>query len=70
MFPIEVQENTAGLLKGELRLGQKLDFNKRSLYQFRLTASDGEHKSSVQVLVRIRDVQNTPPGKTLRFYEL
>ncbi|XP_021944400.1 cadherin-87A [Folsomia candida] len=61
IFPVVVQETTAGLLKGEVRLGQALDFNKRSLYQFKLTASDGEHKSSVEILLRIRDVQNTPP---------
>jgi hypothetical protein len=39
MFPLEVKEATAGELKGELRLGKKLDFNKRALYQFQLTAT-------------------------------
>jgi hypothetical protein len=39
VFPIDVKEATAGLLKAEMRLGKKLDYNKRSLYQFMLTAS-------------------------------
>ncbi|CAL8113890.1 unnamed protein product [Orchesella dallaii] len=61
VFHIDVKEATAGVLRGEMRLAKKLDYNKRSMYQFVLSASDGEHNSKVGVLIRIKDVQNTPP---------
>lgn len=39
VFHIEMKEATAGVLHAEMRLAKKLDYNKRSMYQFVLSAS-------------------------------
>ncbi|XP_071526000.1 cadherin-87A [Panulirus ornatus] len=61
MFTIEASQMSARKYSGSLILKQPLQYATQSLYQFKLIAMDGGQMSSVGVVVRVRDVQNSPP---------
>ncbi|KAG7153827.1 Cadherin-87A-like [Homarus americanus] len=60
-FAIVTSQSSARKFSGNLILSQPLQYTTRSLYQFKLVATDGGQMSSVGVVVRVRDVQNSPP---------
>nr|XP_053634394.1 LOW QUALITY PROTEIN: cadherin-87A-like [Cherax quadricarinatus] len=60
-FTIVASQTSARKFSGSLVLNQPLQYSTRNLYQFKLVASDGGQVSSVGVVIRVRDVQNSPP---------
>ncbi|XP_050727023.1 cadherin-87A-like [Eriocheir sinensis] len=61
VFNIKINQASARKFSGSLVLRRPLEYASHSLYQFKLIATDGGQMSSVGVVVRVRDVQNTPP---------
>nr|XP_045616245.1 cadherin-87A-like [Procambarus clarkii] len=61
VFAIVASQTSARKFSGSLVLKQPLQYSARNLYQFKLVATDGGQVSSVGVVVRVRDVQNSPP---------
>ncbi|KAK8407296.1 hypothetical protein O3P69_002092 [Scylla paramamosain] len=61
VFGVKASQVSARKFSGSLVLRRPLQYAARNLYQFKLVATDGGQMSSVGVVVRVRDVQNTPP---------
>ncbi|KAK4292814.1 hypothetical protein Pmani_034453 [Petrolisthes manimaculis] len=61
VFGVSASQATARDFSGSIVVKTTLNYATKNLYQFNLIATDGGQVSSVGVVVRVRDVQNTPP---------
>lgn len=61
VFSIVASKATSREYSGSLVLNRPLQYSIHSLYQLKLVATDGGEMASVGVVIRVRDVQNSPP---------
>ncbi|CAL4115826.1 unnamed protein product, partial [Meganyctiphanes norvegica] len=61
VFEVVPSHTSSREFSGALVLRKRLSYAVKDIYRLTLEASDGVHESRVGVVVRVRDVQNSPP---------
>lgn len=61
IFNVTILESRQDRLKAAIILNRNLNYNENTLLIIPLYATDGIHNTSTNVIVRIEDVQNSPP---------
>jgi hypothetical protein len=61
VFSIEAVESHQDRLRAAVVLRRKLDYNENMIFNIPLATSDGHFNASTSMIVRIQDVQNSPP---------
>jgi hypothetical protein len=60
-FSIEILESHQDRLRAAVVLKQKLDYNENMIFNIPLYATDGTFNATTMMILRVEDVQNSPP---------